>query len=187
LGAIRAEGWDLSHRSGRPVDRTGAPVPWYTYPCRDFLERRLRSSFRVFEYGSGNSTLWYAGRVGNVTSVEHDADWAREVSARAPDNVTIISEPPGPGYASSIGGRGPFEIVVVDGLQRPECADAAIDELSGDGVLVWDNSDWEEFREKLPSLKDRGFKELDLTGIGPINRDKWTTSILYRAGNCLDL
>jgi len=46
-----------------------------TYPAIRFLERRLSNSLEVFEFGSGNSTLWWAERVSRIDSCEHDAQW----------------------------------------------------------------------------------------------------------------
>jgi predicted O-methyltransferase YrrM len=38
---------------------------------------------RVFEYGAGGSTIFLASRAGQVVSVEHDEQWAREVERAA--------------------------------------------------------------------------------------------------------
>lgn len=35
----------------------------------------IPSDARVFEYGSGNSTLWWQAHAGEVVSVEHDRPW----------------------------------------------------------------------------------------------------------------
>jgi hypothetical protein len=57
------------------------------------LERVVQPHFRVFEYGAGNSSLWWASRVAEVVSVEHDAAWAELVQSRAPANLTVVSKP----------------------------------------------------------------------------------------------
>lgn len=43
------------------VDKDGNPIPWYTYPAIEFLNSLDFSSKNVFEYGTGNSTLWWGG------------------------------------------------------------------------------------------------------------------------------
>jgi FkbM family methyltransferase len=53
------------------VDRT----PWMVYPAIDFLESLLSKTSRVFEFGAGGSTLFFSGKVGELVSVEHDAEW----------------------------------------------------------------------------------------------------------------
>ena len=53
--------------------------PWLTFPTIAFLKQTLTSEMRVFEYGSGGSTLFFCQRAGEVVSVEHDAAWAEKV------------------------------------------------------------------------------------------------------------
>src|SRR5262245_48494149 len=71
------DGWNHSFRSAQAVDRQNNPIPWYTYAAIHFLEPRLQRQLRVFEYGCGNSTLWYSKRVSQVIAVEHDLQWAK--------------------------------------------------------------------------------------------------------------
>src|SRR5215467_3096301 len=54
-------------------------VPWWTFPAIDAVERWIaaRGNVRVFEYGSGASTVWLARRAAHVVSVEHDVGFAR--------------------------------------------------------------------------------------------------------------
>ena len=74
LGILRDEGWHLSIRQRAPVDADGRPLPWYCYSAFEWLSSRLKSSDRVFEFGSGFSTLWYAERVQEVIAVENGPD-----------------------------------------------------------------------------------------------------------------
>lgn len=41
-------------------------IPWMVFGCIDFLDDWLKPDMRVFEYGSGGSTLFFANRVSNV-------------------------------------------------------------------------------------------------------------------------
>jgi len=59
------------------------------------LERVVQHHHRVFEYGAGNSSLWWAHRVAEVVSVEHDAKWATMVSSKAPSNLKVVACPIG--------------------------------------------------------------------------------------------
>ena len=88
------KGWQESARTYEVADRHG-PVPWYTYPAQMLLERVVEPHFRVFEYGSGNSSLWWAKRVAEVVSVEHDEKWATKIRAKAPSNLKVIARPIG--------------------------------------------------------------------------------------------
>lgn len=51
------------------------PLPWLPFSAISMLERILEPDARVFEYGSGGSTLFFAQRVQQVFSVEHNRDW----------------------------------------------------------------------------------------------------------------
>ena len=79
VGASNLQDVDHAYlRSARqkvPIDRRGRPVPWYTWPAVEYLEQLDFSGRKVFEYGSGNSTLWWAERVREVISCEHDPVW----------------------------------------------------------------------------------------------------------------
>lgn len=187
-GGLVDDGWFQSFRDYRAVDRYGMPVPWYTYSFRSFLEPRLTENMRVFEYGAGLSSLWYATRVAQVVSVEHNQDWADILRRKAPSNLQVLLEPDKAAYIEAIRCHEPFDVVVVDGLHRPcSAAFAAKFGLRDSGVIIWDNSDWQDFSDTLPILRDYGFRQIGFLGMGPINRQRWETSVLYRPGNCLGI
>src|SRR6202007_3269075 len=54
-------------------------APWLTQSANRVLESLLRESDVGLEFGSGRSTRWLAGRIANLTSVEHDPSWANKV------------------------------------------------------------------------------------------------------------
>ena len=82
-------GWFRSAECELPLDRKGEPLPWFTYPAIEFLSRIVRSSDRVFEFGSGWSTLWWSKRAAEVCSVEHDPVWYAKIKERLPDNARV--------------------------------------------------------------------------------------------------
>jgi hypothetical protein len=55
--------------------------PWLAMAAIRYLEQHVTRQARVFEYGSGGSTLFFAKRAHSVHSVEHDPVWGRRVSA----------------------------------------------------------------------------------------------------------
>lgn len=183
-------GWYRSAWKRVSVDAAGEPIPWYTYAAISFLTERTTKNMVVFEYGSGNSTLWWAKRVARVVSCEHDADWYELTKRTLPSNVEyhLFELIPGGSYCRSIGDHGQvFDIVVVDGRDRVNCAKNAILGLKSDGVVIWDNSDREEYREGYDFLLENGFRRVDFSGMGPINANGWTTSVFYRPDNCLGI
>ena len=54
-------------------------IPWVTFPALRFLTKTLHRDMRVFEYGSGGSTFFFAERVRDLVSIEHDPTWAAKV------------------------------------------------------------------------------------------------------------
>jgi hypothetical protein len=185
-GLVR-EGWFRSYRAGRPVDRAGRPLPMYTYSAVHFLGPRLCPDQRVFEFGSGYSTLWYAERVREVVAVEHDAAWAEEVSVAAGSNVTVLHRSAPADYLSEIERHGRFQLVAIDGLERSRAAVVALDALRHDGVVILDNADNPAFREASNLLRGHGFRELPFDGMAPVFASEWRTSVFYRPGNCLGI
>ena len=85
-------GWGQPVESG-PVARDGAPVPWITYPAMATLERLTQPGLRVFEFGCGHSSLWWAGKVSEVVGVDHDLAWLEPIRARARPNQTLLHRP----------------------------------------------------------------------------------------------
>lgn len=184
---LRKAGWIRSHAQHMSVDAEGDPLPWFTYAAIYFLDGRIRPDMRVFEYGAGQSTLWWARRVYEAIACEHDPGWSERIRSTAPANVSVLAQPLDQGYAEAIRGRGPFDVVGIDGRRRNECAVAAADELSQGGVIVWDNTDRERYKEGIDYLKSHGFRRIDFDGPGPTLTHFWRTTVFYRDSNCLGI
>jgi hypothetical protein len=171
-----------SVKTGRAVDRDGQPLPWYTYPAIAFLEQFDHREKNVFEYGGGSSSLYWSERARRVVVVESDPAWYRFLEERAPSNLTVLHELEQVRYVAAIrsvgGPDGRFDVVVLDGEHRRECAVAAAEQLSPDGMLVLDNSDW--YPETCEMLRGKDFLQVDFGGIGPVNAYTWTTSLFLR-------
>ena len=129
----------------------------------------------------------YAQRVRKIIAVEHDRVWINKVSQRLPSNGQIVWKELRRRYAEEIVEHGLFDVVVIDGRDRAECATPALNTLKPVGVIVLDNSDRRGFAEVRPLFEQRGYRELGFVGLGPINRYNWKTSVLYRDDKCLGL
>ncbi|MCM4161415.1 FkbM family methyltransferase [Antarcticibacterium flavum] len=188
---LQSEGWHLSLKKNSALDSNGDELPWYTYPFIHFLKQRLNKDLVVFEYGSGNSTIWYSKRVKQVVSVEHNVEWFNKIKSRVSNssNVDYIFKNLGSGeYQNEIlNYNNAFHIVVIDGLQRVQCSLNTLGALKEDGVIIWDNSDRSEYEEGYNFLLSQGFKRIDFWGIGPLNYYSWSTSVFYKDGNCLNI
>ena len=184
-------GWQRSVEARAAVGHDGHPVAWYTYPALLWLEPRLRPSDRVFEYGAGNSTLWYAARVATVTSVEHDAIWAATVRSTAPANATVLQRdclgdgayaPEDDPYVTAISDHdiSSFDIVVVDGRARVSCVESVVSQLAAPALLVLDNSDRPQYRPALDRLAAEDFERIDFAGPAPGSGRMGCTSVFGR-------
>src|SRR5690606_17385416 len=61
-----------------PLERE---LPWITVGAMREIRKYLKPEMRVFEYGSGGSTLFFARQVKEVVSVEHHAEWYEKVKS----------------------------------------------------------------------------------------------------------
>ncbi len=187
---LREAGWFESFRRKESVDARGQPVPWLTYAALAFLEPRVKPEMAVFEWGCGNSTLWWARRVRRVVACEHDPAWHAKVARTCPQNVElrhIDLTPDGPYAGAASAHPAAFDVVVIDGRDRVHCAKRCVPALTKDGVILWDNSDRQEYEEGYAFLAEEGFRRLDFGGMGPINVDGWCTSVFYRRDNCFGI
>ena len=89
---LSARGWMRSVTLKESVGNEG-PIPWITYPALMVLQRVVAAEHKVFEYGCGNSSLWWSEYVSEVVSVEHNETWANKVSSEAPPNLRIQLAP----------------------------------------------------------------------------------------------
>ncbi len=188
-GYLHETGWTNSLVKKKPVNVQFEPIPWLTYPCISFIEERLRADMQVFEYGAGNSTLFFSARVLKVVSVEYDKQWYDSLIQNCPSNVMLIynSNYDEQGYIASINTGIKYDLVLIDGLYRMQCAEQAINKLSPAGVIILDDSEREEYQSIFKLMLEEGFKNLSFWGMAPNVITKTCTTIFYRNLNCFDL
>jgi predicted O-methyltransferase YrrM len=179
-------------------------TPWLTFRAIRWLASNIDPTMRVFEYGSGGSTLFFASRVRELVSVEHDAEWHARTSealdAASVRNCTYLLRPPTPqvdvrfassdaayegldfaDYVNAIGDYtdASFDLVVVDGRARPDCVRAALGKVKPGGLLLLDNSERPLYRAATEALAPH--ERLDFPGIAPYSTDVTQTTI-WRIG-----
>ena len=162
------------------VDPSGTPVPWYTYPAIEYLKQLDFSDKDIFEFGSGNSTLFWAARAKRVVSVEDDREWFELMLPKLPAQCQLLLETDLIKYPETIRRTGErFDVVVVDGAARGhtrlKCSLVAAECLRDGGMIILDNSDW--LPESARVLREAGLIEVDMTGFAPISSHTQTTSI----------
>lgn len=187
---LKEDGWFNSYKTKMSIDNKGNPIPWNTYPFIKFIESRLKSNFDIFEFGSGNSTLWYAPRVKSVKAVENEKTWFEKISKSMPDNVELIHRDLADDdkYVNEIAvDNKKYHLIIVDGRNRVESVKASIPNLREDGVIVFDNSDLPIYEEAHNILSGKGFKKIDFIGLSPVTAHTNYTTIFYKDNNCLGI
>lgn len=164
-------------------------IPWWnvaaTQDIEAFLRQRIKA--RVFEYGSGASTVWLSRRAASVTSVEHDAAWADKLGesiAGFPSTQLItasfdaVGSAPDQPYVRAIDGTGLYDLIVIDGRLRAACLERALPHLRADGIIVFDDSGRRRYRAALAAsaLNERHYFGLSYCVPYPDH-----TSVLRRA------
>ena len=162
----------------RAVDKKGKPIPWYTYPAIDFLFQRNYQGKSVLEFGSGQSTLWWASRAKFVLSIEEDPDWFAKMRSQVPSNcelqyikpsISVISD-----FLKSQSAK--FDVIVVDGNLRRQVAALSFDYLAPGGALILDNS---EGYGVYDEIRSRGCRKIDFFGFAPGVLLRHCTSIVF--------
>ncbi|WP_019867360.1 O-methyltransferase [Methylovulum miyakonense] len=161
------------------VDITNAKIPWYTYPAIEYLDNIDFSNKIVFEYGSGNSSCYWAKKARSVFSVEHNKDWYEKIKKDVAINQKIYFCENENEYLDAIN-KIPekFDVIIIDGIYREKCAQIVQEHLSDSGIVILDNADW--YKETSSFLREKlDLLEIDFHGFGPINNYTWTTSIFF--------
>jgi hypothetical protein len=197
MSILRGLGWHRSVRARVAKDSAGDPLPWYSYPAIQWLQARIRGSDSVFEFGAGQSTLWFAAHVREIVSVEHDVEWHRRLRVQIGPNVTLLLRHPadapehgivrgegreGSEYAAAIDvyPQQTFDLIAVDGVERVECVRHSISRLRPDGLLILDNSDRPGLRAGIDLLGQEGFGRVDFHGLVPAFGTYSCTSVFWR-------
>ena len=160
----------------------GNCLPWYTYPTIEYLNGLDFSKSSVFEYGCGNSTVYWSNRAKSVTSVEHNKEYMELVLSKvSKNNVNIVYESDLNKYPDVIAVSGiKYDIVIIDGKSstRTRSALLAIRHLSSKGFIILDNSD--RYPKTSQFLRDKDLIQVDLHGMLPKGVTTNTTSLFLR-------
>lgn len=189
-GYLKDIGWFNSFEKKEPLDAFCKPIAWVTYPFIHFIEPRLSGVENIFEYGSGNSTLYYSSLVESVVSIEHDKRWFESIRKLMPNNVDIFyCELDQGGEYSRFSSRleVKFDLIIVDGRDRVNCIKESVKNLSDVGVIVLDDSERSRYKEGVDFLSFNGFKKIDFWGVSPGLFYTKCTTIFYKENNVLGI
>lgn len=187
---------DLGAWLNMTFSRAGDPfrydLPWISLPATRWLRAHLHPGMRVFEWGSGSSTVFFAARVGGVVSVEHDRAWYERVGAelekRKIGNVDLrfvsleardapptgaADHRPASAYAATILDfpDAHFDAVVVDGRERAACLRAARSKVKPGGWILLDNSERAQYAAAFALFEEPAWTTTHIEG--PVPRTVW--------------
>jgi hypothetical protein len=157
------------------VDESGYPTPWYTYPATEYLSHLDFTKMTIFEYGSGNSTLWWSQRAENILSVEDDENWFEKIKNPLQKKGTqYLLKTNKLEYIEAAYNSN--DVFIIDGQFRRECAEHVAKVGGAAAMIILDNSDW--YPSTVEFLRNSlNWVQVDFHGFGPINNYTWTTSI----------
>ncbi len=136
--------------------------PWIAAGAIAYCSTHLSRTMKGLEWGSGRSTLWWAGHLDSLMSVEQNQQWYEEISKQIhTKGITNVDYRYIPVDDSLTGGeRQMFPIlppyvavanefqpesldfVVVDGHYRLTCVRAIHSKIKPGGLLLIDNFNW---------------------------------------------
>jgi hypothetical protein len=187
-GYLFDKGFLISKLSGSPINHNGEPIPWLTYPLVDFLIPRLTNELSLLEYGAGNSTLFFSKYLKKITSIEHNYEWIQILKNKIPSNCEIITSADERNeYISHKEIKGDYDIILIDGLFRNDCAINAPKYLNSSGIIIFDDSNRIDYLKGFTFLKENNYKKLDFWGLSPGSIRNNCTSIFYLEENCLGI
>lgn len=132
-------------------------LPWITDGATDFIDNFIKErtkrglETRVFEFGSGNSTLYFLSRGCSVVSIEHDFEWAEKIAVTADafgyKEKLMLRESERP-YCQLYQDSG-FDITVIDGRDRVQCLKHVLGSITNrDQIIVFDNTERFDYKYK---------------------------------------
>ncbi len=194
IGPIRwaqRTGYSRSALAGKSVDARGVPRPWYCMAAVDFIDTLDFSGHTVLEFGSGQSTLWWAQKAESVTAVEESAEWFGYVqrSLQNMPKATVHLETDLNRYAAlPRTWRRKFDVVIVDGGDRVQCMRTALDVIDDNGLVILDNSEgrWSNKPDEWPMidmLEADGWMRIDFYGYAAGVLSTSVTSLCFKNGD----
>lgn len=133
--------------------------PWLTKHANLILSSLLKPTDMGLEWGSGRSTIWFAKRTQELTSVEHDPTWYKLISEnlksenisnvkyffceydKSAEKTKLAFEFDYVKVADNFSNNS-LDFILVDGVYRDACACVAIKKIRPGGILIIDNMNW---------------------------------------------
>jgi hypothetical protein len=142
LSTLEQRGYIESIMGGRPM-RNGLPVPLLTFPFLDFFESHDWKEFRLIEFGSGNSTIYFESKFAKIHSFETNPEWYENVRRKLVEvEYQLISvEDLHMGNFDIKPWSGPTMALIDSACNRRRVASRLLEKMRPE-IVVLDNSEW---------------------------------------------
>ena len=169
---LRTEyGFLQSSSKNIPVNNKNEVMPLYTYPCYEWLNSIDWTDSKVFEFGTGYSTIWWQNKNVNYHAVEDNKQWYDMIK----DKTNIKHESNYNKYIESIYDYNyKFDVIVIDGVVRFDCIKPALNKIKDNGIIIFDNTDWH--KNSKEKLDKSDLIPIHFHGFKPLHVDSETTS-----------
>ena len=171
-------------------------LPWMSWKAIDFLQDYITPGLRVFEWGGGGSTIFFADGGCHVTTVESSEFWKEVIQkrcqARRSAGSVVIRYVPAETrdpkaimeYVQSIHDGAPWDVVVADGLEeayvsRVDCLRQIKGAVRKGGIVILDDSYRSRYQEVpiiLQGWERRVFRGLGTSRLGVTQTDIYFAS-----------
>jgi predicted O-methyltransferase YrrM len=114
-------------------------LPWLGYRAIRHLDGLLNPDWKILEFGSGMSTMWFAKRCHRVVSVEDNELWYLKVKKMLEEhgvtNVEYKFKNTNEYHILDEYTDGYFDFILIDGVQRDKCARSALPKIREGGYI----------------------------------------------------
>lgn len=167
--------WFFTNLFGAPY-KNG--TPFFSFEAVEWLNKFLTKDMKVFEWGSGGSTIYFSKKVNTLISIEVSPEWHDKVSkVLKKNNITncqyllkIPEASDSPNYPSNKlehkgldfesycktideYPNGYFDLIVVDGAVRSFCIRHAFKKIRQGGFLFLDDSEEKRHTDGVEELR----------------------------------
>lgn len=120
-------------------------LPWISYRAIHEIEGLMHRDWKVLEFGSGMSTLWFAERCSYLHSIENNKDWYNKVKnligKKGINNIRYDYRNSASYSDLSEYESGVFDFILIDGSFRSKCVRPSLRLIKSGGYIYLDNSD----------------------------------------------
>lgn len=168
-------------------------LPWWSFRAIEYADKIFPGT-KVFEFGTGGSTLRYAKVCKEITCVEDDLNWLNIVRLRLSENglinkVYLIHEAfdfkhpvdfKKSSYLKSYDADKAYDVVIIDGQdesfhERIECFKFVEPTIKKGGVIIVD--DWWRYTELLEFNRSKNVKIFE--SVGPCRYGVTSTAFFH--------